>query len=113
MTILNLFKNHNSSKYKPPVDLTISDEQFNMGIKYEFGYGVNQDFEQAVKWYKKSAEQGHIKAQAYLAWMYYEGVGVAKDYERSLFWYKKAFEQGDKNAKLKFIEISNLINILK
>ena len=85
------------------------DEQFKCGLNFEFGYGVTENLESAVYWYKTSAEQGHIKAQAYLAWMYSKGKGIEKDYERSLFWYSKASKQGDKNAQSEFVKISNSI----
>ena len=37
--------------------------QFNLGTTYSRGKGVAQDDEQAVFWYQKAAEQGHVDAQ--------------------------------------------------
>ena len=38
--------------------------QYNLGIAYYEGEGVEQDYKQAVEWWKKSAEQGNAVAQA-------------------------------------------------
>ncbi|HXC67540.1 MAG TPA: SEL1-like repeat protein, partial [Nitrospiraceae bacterium] len=32
--------------------------QFNVGLMYRHGQGVTQDFQEALKWYRKAAEQG-------------------------------------------------------
>lgn len=36
--------------------------QFNMGLYYEYGLGVEQSFEKASKWYTLSASQGNTRA---------------------------------------------------
>ena len=37
--------------------------QFNLAVMYSEGRGVQPDHVEAAKWYRKSAEQGHNKAQ--------------------------------------------------
>ena len=37
--------------------------QFNLGLKYDNGYGVPQDYTEALRWYRRAAEQGHAGAQ--------------------------------------------------
>ncbi len=54
---------------------------------YRAGRGVAQDHAQAVKWYRRAAEQGQINAQHNLGLMYYFGYGVAKDPAESYFWW--------------------------
>lgn len=39
-----------------------AEEQFNQGLCYYKGEGVAQDHEEAVKWFRKAAEQGHANA---------------------------------------------------
>lgn len=39
-----------------------ADAQFNMGQAFKLGKGVPQDLKRAEAWYRKAAEQGHIKA---------------------------------------------------
>ena len=53
---------------------------------------------QAVKWYRKSAEQGDTWAQNNLGSMYAKGKGVAKDYKQAYMWYNIASTNGKENA---------------
>jgi len=55
---------------------------------------------EAVKWYRKAAEQGDADAQFNLGVMYDEGHGVLQDDAEAVKWYRKAAEQG--NAKAQF-----------
>jgi tetratricopeptide (TPR) repeat protein len=57
------------------------------------------DYEEAVKWYRKGAEQGYAKAQSNLGYMYYEGYGVTRDYREAIKWYRKSAEQGNADAQ--------------
>src|SRR5210317_344499 len=41
----------------------VADAQFSLGLLYERGVGTSQDTKQAVNWYTKAAEQGHVEAQ--------------------------------------------------
>ena len=34
------------------------DSQFILGLMYDNGYGVPEDYAEAVRWFRKSAEQG-------------------------------------------------------
>ena len=52
------------------------------------------DFATALKEWKPLAENGDVKAQASLGFMYLEGKGVPKDYEKAEKWFKEAAEQG-------------------
>jgi TPR repeat protein len=54
---------------------------------------------EAVKWYRKAAEQGDATAQYSLGLMYYNGKGVPKDDVEAVKWYRKAAEQGDATAQ--------------
>jgi TPR repeat protein len=63
-----------------------------------FCSGAEIDAE-AVKLYRKAAEQGHAKAQYNLALMYYNGEGVAKDDAAAVEWFCKAAEQGNAMAQ--------------
>jgi TPR repeat protein len=66
---------------------------------YLFGEGVPQDYAEAVKWYRKVAEQGDDVAQFKLGQMYEEGKGVQKDMTEATKWIRKAAEQGHEYAK--------------
>ena len=56
-------------------------------------------YKEALKWYKKSAEQGFIHAQFDLASKYYHGEGVLKDDKSAFKWFRKSAEQGDADAQ--------------
>ena len=73
--------------------------QNNLGICYDEGQGVEQDYEKAVFWYRKSAEQGNDSAQYNLALCYVKGQGVEQDYEKAVEWYRKSAEHGDSRAQ--------------
>ncbi|HEM9355462.1 TPA: sel1 repeat family protein, partial [Streptococcus agalactiae] len=49
---------------------------YNLGVRYDNGRGVRQDYTQAVQWYRKAAEQGLADAQYNLGMMYANGQGV-------------------------------------
>ena len=73
--------------------------QYNLGVCYYFGEGVEQDYEEAVKWYRKAAEQGYARAQYNLGVCYYNGEGVEQDYEKAVKLYREAAEQGSSSAQ--------------
>ncbi len=73
--------------------------QFYLGVMYDNGQGVRQDYATAAKWYRKSANQGNAKAQNNLGVMYDDGQGVPQDYATAVKWYRKAAKQGNVYAQ--------------
>ena len=59
-----------------------------------------KDGKEAVKWFRKAAEQGYAAAQYNLGAMYDSGQGVLKNDKEAVKWYRKAAEQGDASAQL-------------
>ncbi len=57
-------------------------------------YGNHELAEEALKWFRKAAEQGYAPAEHNLGLMYDKGQGVPQDYQEALKWYRKAAEQG-------------------
>jgi len=39
------------------------DAQRLIGVMYRHGLGVNKNDDEAIKWYRKAAQQGHVRAQ--------------------------------------------------
>jgi TPR repeat protein len=66
---------------------------------YAKGQGVPQDYVEAMKWYRKAAEQNNAAAQNDLGNMYTEGQGVPQDYVEAMKWLRKAAEQGNAAAQ--------------
>lgn len=58
----------------------------------------NQNFDEAVKWFKISAMRGNSESQVYLGELHRVSMGSDRNYHDVLFWYQKAAEQGDSNA---------------
>ena len=50
-----------------------SDAQTLLGSIYDYGQGVPQSNQEAVKWYRKAADQGNAQAQFSLGVMYDKG----------------------------------------
>jgi TPR repeat protein len=55
---------------------------------------VAKDALEAVKWFRKAAEQNYAAAQYNLGLCYRDGFGVAKDDIEGEKWFHKAIEQG-------------------
>ena len=68
--------------------------QLSLAIKYEKGDGVSENYEEAVKWFRKAADQGNAQAQYNLGTMYFAGQGVVQDDSKAISWYLKAANQG-------------------
>jgi len=74
--------------------------QWEIGVRYTQGSGVPVDWNKAVNWWRKSAEQGNRYAQAMLGSCYAHGSnGIDRDLVESAKWYLRAAEQGHKNAQ--------------
>jgi TPR repeat protein len=71
--------------------------QNNLGMMYNFGLGVVQDYKEAVKWYRLAAEQGDAQAQTNLGMMYNFGEGVAQDDVMAHMYWNIAGVSGNEN----------------
>jgi TPR repeat protein len=110
---------------RPLVNDGDASAQFNLGLMYTTGQGVQQDNAAAVLWFRKAAEQGYALAQSN-PWRrtiprqqcgfgrlqtkatpspsFYSGTNTqtAKAYRRTeaMTWFRKAAEQGHRVARL-------------
>ena len=82
-------------KWKPLAEQGHTNPQINLGLLYQYGYGVTQDFSESAKWYRLAANKGNSVAQSNLGSFYYNGTGVTQDYYESFKWRKLAAEQGE------------------
>ena len=81
-----------SNSYQPQLS---AEEMYEKGNEsYKKG-----DYSEAVKWFRKSAEQGNAKGQDVLGMMYELGHVVSQDYSEAIKWYRKAAEQGNAMAQ--------------
>ena len=74
---------------------------------YAQGQGVRQNNAEAVRWYRKAAEQGIGEAQYNLGLMYEEGQGVSKNRKVAKEWYKKACDNGLQDGCNDYRQLNN------
>jgi TPR repeat protein len=73
----------------------------NSNAQYRLGesYYQSDKYVEAVKWFRKAAEQGHADAQYKLGVCYNTNLGVTRDFSKAAKWYHKAAEQGHADAQ--------------
>ncbi len=82
-----VFGDDTKSERKDFADIKVKAEkgspefQFKLGEIYRNGRGVEKDATEAVKCYKKAADQGFAEAQYSLGWSHVSGVGIKQDYK--------------------------------
>ena len=75
--------------------------QFNLGTMYANGEGVQKNAAEAIKWYRRAAEQGVAEASFNLGVIYGTGDGVPENDAEAFKWYRRAAEGGLAVAQLK------------
>ena len=63
-------------------------------LYYQGAYGLDHDLDEAFSWYKKAAEQGHLRALFNAGLMLLHGEGRESDPEAALRLHAHAAEQG-------------------
>lgn len=72
--------------------------QYYLAMMYLRGQGVEQNYEEAAKWFRQAAEQRIKQAQYQLAKLYMAGRGVPRDYEYAYAWYRAGAEHQHQGA---------------
>lgn len=86
-------------KYARSAELGNAIAQYNLAMMYSNGESVYVDYQQAVYWFKKSAEQEFAPAQYRLGEMYYFEKGrLPRDLSKAVELFTKAAEQHDPDA---------------
>jgi len=81
-------------KFKILADKGDAEGQFNIGVMYHEGRGVDADDKEAVAWWTKAAEQGNASAQDNLGLRYAKGEGVERDLVQAYKWFAVATMAG-------------------
>jgi hypothetical protein len=79
--------------------------QFQIGVTYERGIGIEENQTLAAHWFEESARQGYVDAQYNIAIMYASGRGVAADEGLAMMWLAKAAKQKDAEARKLLLKI--------
>ena len=85
--------------FRRAAELGDAKAQYNLGMAYDKGQGVAQNYPQAAQWYRKSADQGLAQAQNNLGFLYKQGQGVPQDYGQAAAWFRKSADQGYAQAQ--------------
>lgn len=72
------------AEWRPLAQTGDPDAQFNLGQAYKLGRGVPADLNVALDWYRKAAQQGHLRAEDNLALL--------------------MFQQGDRAAAIPYLQ---------
>ena len=67
--------------------------QFALGLMFETGESVSQDYAEAVHWYRLAAEHGEANAQFRLGLMFVNGTGVPREAQMRAQWWLEGFER--------------------
>src|SRR6516164_6645719 len=85
--------------FQPLAERGDASAQCNIGVMYEQGRGVAQNYREAMRWFRLAAVQGNSSAQSNLGVMYHKGQGIAQDYGEAMKWYRMAAEQRNPEAQ--------------
>ncbi|MDR5900447.1 tetratricopeptide repeat protein [Halomonas vilamensis] len=80
--------------WRPLAELGFPSAQSNLGVMYQNGQGVPQNYRKAVSWYRLAAEQGDTTAQTNLGAMYENGRVVPQNHRKAVSLYRLAAEKG-------------------
>jgi TPR repeat protein len=77
----------------------MTQAQYNLGLLYENGAGVQRSLAAATEWWERAAEQGHIEAQVATGTQYFLGRGAPHDEAIACRWYERAALNGHAGAQ--------------
>ena len=77
-----------------------ADAQYNLGISYSRGVGVEPDSREAIRWFREAADQGHPDAQNSLGVAYSDGKGVERGDEEAVKWFRAAAVLGRRGCRI-------------
>ena len=102
-------------KIKVEAILGFKEAQHKLGKAYEEGEGVDGDIDEACKWYKLSAEQGHSGSAFALGLIYadkrYHSQNLS-DYYETVYWHEQAVNSGHKQAAFNLAALYEDANVL-
>lgn len=85
--------------WRPLAERGEARPQYDLGLLYFNGLGIDRDAREAARWFRLAADQGYAAAQSYLGAMYRSGNGVEQDASEARKWFTRAATQGDAFAQ--------------
>lgn len=84
-----------ATTYLKYADKINNEECYRLGWMYQFGQGVDTNYNDALKWYKTAAVKGNALANYSIGIMYSEGLGVDRNYTEAMSWVRKGVEASE------------------
>ena len=81
-----------------------ASSQWVLGVAYQLGNALPQDYAQAVAWYRQAADQGNAIAQFNLGIAYANGRGVPQDYVEAHKWHNLAASRASAEDREQYAE---------
>src|SRR5215475_9753377 len=75
------------------------EAQFQLGLAYDHGLGLDKSAYEAMRWYRLAANSGHTEAQNNLAYLYETGPDALRDLNEAIKWYSRAAVYGSATAQ--------------
>lgn len=84
--------------HKAATEFNHAEAQFMVGLLYHEGEGVTKNYQEAIKWFTKAAEQNDNLAQYYLGAIYEKGHGIKTNLTLAKELYGKACDNGNQDG---------------
>lgn len=105
-TLEDGFKAFSAGKYEealriwhPLAEKDNADAQYNIGIMYMKGIGVEQNDKQALIWFKRASALDNTDAMYNLGVLYMQGRGVIRSPKDASYWWQQAATRGNPYAQ--------------
>jgi uncharacterized protein len=85
-------------EFTPLAEAGYATAQYNLGLMYDNGRGVPQNYVEAARWFRLAADQGYANAQTNLGVMYNMGQGVLQDNVTAHMWYNIGAANGNERG---------------
>lgn len=72
----------------------VANAQYNLGVLFHHGLGINKDLARAILLYRVAAAAGHPEAQYNLAIAYIDGIGTESNPQVATYYFEQAAEGG-------------------
>jgi cell division septation protein DedD len=83
------------AEWRPLAEQGDADAQFNLGQAYKMGRGVQADLQQSADWYRRAAQQGHLRAEDNLGLVLFQ----LGDRTNALPYLQRASSRGEPRAQ--------------
>ncbi len=90
---------YSDSLYKAAAD-SVAEAQYNLGLCFENGNGIEKNLESATQWFGNAARQGHVDAQYKYGFNLFTGKGITKDKVEAYSWLSDSANGGNTEAQI-------------